>query len=117
MFVATEHVFCRDKSMLAATNYCRAQIILSRQTLQNYVCHDKHTFIAPKDVLSRQTRVSTKHVFVATIVSLSRQNHVWCDKHTFVAPKDVSCRYKDVFVATKMMGAGIAQWLECRTRD
>ena len=44
LFVVTKHVFCRHKSMLAATK------VLSPQNF----CPDKHTFVTTKDVLSRQ---------------------------------------------------------------
>ena len=65
MFVATKHVFCRDKSMLAATtvlwrqiDVCPDKIFLSRQTR---VYRDKHTFVAAKDVFC-----GDKHLFLAT---------------------------------------------------
>ena len=55
IFVATKHVFCHEKSMLAATK---------RLSRQNYalsrVCRDKHTFVATKDVfLSQQNKHQT----------------------------------------------------------
>ena len=55
MFVATKHVFCCDKSMLAATK-CLSQ--------QNYVCHDKI-------FLSQQTYLCCDKSFVATSILLS----------------------------------------------
>ena len=63
VFVATKHVFCRDKNMLVATNF------LSRQ---NYVCRDKDVFVVTK-LLSRQ-------IFVATNMLLSRQAYFCRDK-------------------------------------
>ena len=60
VLVATNHVFCRDKSMLAATK------LLSHH---NYICHDKIC-------LSRQI-FSREHVFVATSI----QNCVCRDKY------------------------------------
>ena len=48
VFVATKHVFCRDKSMLAATKlFVAIKLCLSRQNI----------FVATKVYLSRQTRV------------------------------------------------------------
>ena len=55
VFVATKQVFCRDKSMLAATT------VLSRQ---NYVCRDK-IFVATHPCLSRQQFCLDKHTFVS----------------------------------------------------
>ena len=49
IFVATKHVFCRDKSMLVATkqdNFCRDK----RHFVRQKFCPDKHTFVATKDV-------------------------------------------------------------------
>ena len=64
---------------------CRDKIFLS----QPNVCRDKHTFVATKDVLSRQTRRKSK--LVATKLCLSRQ--LFCrDKHTFVATKHLLSR-------------------------
>ena len=99
MFVTTKHVFCRDKSMLVATtlclsrqNVCRNKY-LSRQTRlfvktiplsqENYVCrdkhlswhkfcHDKHDFVATKDVFCRD-----KHVFVVTKVLSWQKWDLW----------------------------------------
>ena len=50
IFVATKHVFCRDKNMLVATNiflaiFLSTKIILSRQI---YVCRDKSMRLATK---------------------------------------------------------------------
>ena len=58
IFVATKHVLCRDKSMLAATKpLWRQNSCLSWQKF----CRDKHTFVATKDFF-----VATKDFFVAT---------------------------------------------------
>ena len=52
VFVATKHVFCRDKSMLASRNVLSHQpYFLSRQI---YACRDKRC------ALSRQTRVLSR---------------------------------------------------------
>ena len=66
VFVSTKHVFCCDKSMLAA-----AKLLLR----QNYVCRDK-TFVVTDTCLSQQAY----ECFVMT----NRQN-VCCDKSMFVA--------------------------------
>ena len=66
--VATKDVFCRDKSMLVATNiFLSRQIFvvakaLSRQTFfsRQNVCHDKHTFVTTKDVFSRDNHVTVE---------------------------------------------------------
>ena len=42
--MATKHVFCRDKNILAAIN-----LLLQ----QNYVSRDKHTFVVTNDVYYR----------------------------------------------------------------
>ena len=73
MFLATKDVsvstkvcfFCRHKIKFV---FCRDKIFLSQQTF----CHDKHTFVATKDVFCLD-----KHVFVARKL-LSRQNgYLW----------------------------------------
>ena len=60
ILVATKHVFCRDKNMLAVTNVlsrqnyvCRDKIFLSRQTSrqkfclrQAYFCRDKRRVLS-----------------------------------------------------------------------
>jgi len=87
--------------MFVATN-----MILSRQKF----CHDKHIFVATKDVydwrelpqsiiLSRQTFCHTKHTFIVTKdvfcylckLCLSQQN-VCHDKHVFVATNIILLR-------------------------
>ena len=99
VLVATNHVFCRDKSMLAATK------LLSHH---NYICHDKiclsrqifsreHVFVATNILWSRQKTcfVATKHLFVPTKLCLSRQifvaTKVLSRQNIFVATKDVFC--------------------------
>ena len=76
IFVATKHVFCRDKNMLVVT------IVLSR-FFKNYFVAKKH--------LSRK-------IFAAANIILSRQKFC-CVKHTFVATKDVFCRDIQAFFA------------------
>ena len=69
MFVVTEHVFCRDKSMLVAT----ILLLLLCLSQQNF-CRDRHHFVATKDMvcrdihtcLSRQTCVYLDQTSVAT---------------------------------------------------
>ena len=76
-FVATKHVFCHYKSMLAVTKY-RIKI---KQLSAQKLCRDKHTFIATKHVFCRD-----KNVFVATKESLLRQaTKVLSQQHVFVA--------------------------------
>ena len=49
MFVETKHVFCRDKSVLAATIlFVATKFYLSQQNI--FVATNKHTFVATKDV-------------------------------------------------------------------
>ena len=68
VFVATKHVFCRDKT------------ILSRQ---NYACRDKHVFVA--------TNICHDKRFVATSILFLAIKDVFCrDKHVFVATKLLS---------------------------
>ena len=55
--------FCRNKIMVVATNICRNKGSVATK----YVSHDKHTFVATKDVFRRDKPVS-----VATKV-VSRQ--------------------------------------------
>ena len=43
-FAATEHVFCRDKSMLATNRFVATKLCLLRQKF----CRDKHIFVATK---------------------------------------------------------------------
>ena len=52
LFVATKHVSCRNKSMLAVTKLC------SWQNLWQNLCHDRY--------LSRQTHVCRGRTFVTT---------------------------------------------------
>ena len=90
VFVATKHVFCRDKSMLVTKllsrqkDFVATNIILSPQNF----CHDKYTFVATKDVFCRDT-----HVFVATKV---------CFSHIFVATKHVFCLDKHALVVRRI---------------
>ena len=80
MFVATKHVFCRDKSMLVATNifsskhmlvvtkiFVTTNIIL----LELMFCRSKHTFVVTKDVF-----VAAKFILVAAPANNRRQG-VW----------------------------------------
>ena len=83
-FVATKHVFCRDKSMLAATK------VLSRQKF----CRGKH----PARILLLRQKTSSKDVIQRRL--LSRQTRVCCDKRRRLSRE--MCRDKS-FVATKMI--------------
>ena len=56
-FVATKHVFCRDKNMLFATKVFIFLFFLSRQNC----CHDKHNFVATI-CFSRQNFCHDKHL-------------------------------------------------------
>ena len=76
IFVATKHVFCRDKSILVATNTClSSQNILTR--------HDK-SFVAASILLSRQQTcfVATKIILVASPANdrkgSATESEVWC---------------------------------------
>ena len=105
MFVATKHVFRRDKSMLAATKH------LSRQI---YVCREK-IFLSRFLCLLRQKFVFVV-VFVVTSILLSRQSKLVGIKNLSVQKCGSAyfCRdkrrvffatntYKHVFVATKII--------------
>ena len=125
-FVATKHVFCRDKSMLVMTKtyvrtkyFCVATNIIWSQ--QAYICcdkhvcrdkaffttntrHDKHKFcdkmtnlVATSIHLMRQTRVCRDKAFFTTN-TCCHDKHKFCDKQN---DKRV-CRDK-TFVATKMI--------------
>ena len=58
IFVATKHVPCRDKSMLAATKhllrptyFCRDKTFVTTNICRDkHVCREKHTFVATEDV-------------------------------------------------------------------
>ena len=80
VFVATKHVFCRDKSMLAATKVLSGQI---------RVCPDKTR------LLSRQKYVCRYKHFVATSILLSQQKTCFVETNT--------CFSRQKFVATKMI--------------
>ena len=89
VFVATKHVFCRDKNMFAPTK---------RLSPQNYVatdiCRDK--FLWQQAYFSRTKKDAFcryKQVFVATKVKLVATKHLW-RKLVFVETKDVLCRDK-----------------------
>ena len=108
-FMTTEHVFCRDKSMLVVTKVLSRKNYVCRDKtfVATHICRDKQNFVATKfyACLSRQNTffcrdktmlVETKHVFVAT--------NICRDKHTFVAKKtNVLCRDKHMFVATNLL--------------
>ena len=51
MFVATKHVFCRNKSMLAVTKLLSRQNCFSRQ---NNFCRDKHVFVTTNILFLRR---------------------------------------------------------------
>ena len=88
IFVETKHVYCRDKSMLAATKLCLSQQAcfcrdkyLSRQKYVCDTCLSRQIFLVTKVCLSRQKYLSRpkyvcrdKHTFVATSIILSGQN-------------------------------------------
>ena len=77
MFVATKHVFCREKSLHAATK------LLSRH---NYIYHDK--IFLPRQIISRE------HVFVATSILWSRQKACFAATNTCLSPQNCVCRDK-----------------------
>ena len=70
-FCCDKHVFCHDKSMLAATKLLSWQNCLSWQKFccNTNICHDKHVFVATSILLLRQ-----KTCFVMTNACLSQQN-------------------------------------------
>ena len=84
VFVATKHVFCRNRSMLVVKK------LLSQQT---YFCHDK-TFVA--------TNICHDKHFVATKVLL-RQAYFCCNKHMFVTTKHNFCHNKSMLVASVVL--------------
>ena len=106
----TKHVFCRDRTMLAATHFCHNKImfvtakyfVMFKNTclLWQKFCHDKHTFVATKVSLLQQNFCHDKimflwQIFVATKL-LSWQRYVCHDEHTFVTAKDMFCHDKRV---------------------
>ena len=77
VFVATKHVFCRDKI------FC-----VDKTFVVTNICHNKHNFVVTK-VLSWRTWFffcNKRHVFVATKVCLLWQNFC-CNKIMFFATK------------------------------
>ena len=128
MFVMTKHIFCCEKSMFAKTkclswqNYvCYDKIFLSQQNfgckffvvvtntclLQQKICHDKHTFVARKDVFC-----CDKHMFIMTKVSLSQQNFC-CDKIMFVATNircDKNMSWQACFCHNKTCVLSLQKW-------
>ena len=83
VFVATRHVFCRDKIMQVS--------LLSRQKF----CRHKHVSVATN--ICCDIFLVNKHDFVATKV-LSRQAYFCRDKGRVLSRRD-----KHLFVATKMI--------------
>ena len=66
VFVTSKHVFCRDKSMLAATKYFCRDKYLSQLKKKKNVFRDKLTFVGTKLCLSQQNICRDKHVFIST---------------------------------------------------
>ena len=106
-----KHIFCHDKSMLAATKH-----VSSHTFVLTNICRDKHNFVAKSLLLSQQMCLLRQNTFfVATKVCLSQQNFCcdgqvllllrqkyfvatskilsrqkfWRGKHTFVVTKDL----------------------------
>ena len=76
VFVKTKHIFCCDKSMLAATKpFLQQNYVCDKVFVVTNVCCDKHIFVVTKDMFCDK-----RHV-------LSQQTCVCCDKHMFVATK------------------------------
>ena len=102
VFVATKHIFCRDKSMLV--------VCLDKSML--VVCRDKYIFVATKLYLSGQTRfcrdrtrllsrqkytcrdIRDKIMFVSTKV-LSQQAYFCRDKRCVLSRQTRVCRDKN----------------------
>ena len=112
MFVATKHIFCRDKNILVASK------LLSRQ---NYVCRDKHAFVlslqifvATSILLSRQARVCVQVMSTRAIdrelpqVSFLSRQRFCHDKHdkTFVVTK-LYLSQQNIVVMTKRLSRQI----------
>ena len=114
VFVATKHVFCRDKTRLLSrqnTSFVATKICLSRQ---NYACRYKHV-VATNIILSRQNFCRYKHTFVATNTCLSWHSKIMflatynCDKYLSqkailfsLSRQAYFCGDKHVFVVTKI---------------
>ena len=81
VFVATKHVFCRDKSMLVRQNVCFICLLLSQR--------DKTSFVETNTCLSRQK------YFVATNIICYDKCFVAADIHVFVATKRLSRQNDD----------------------
>ena len=97
IFVATKHVFCRDKSVLAATkrlsrqNVFVATKLLSRQifvAINTCLCRNKHTFVATKHLyLSRQTKdlfCRDKHVIILVAAPANDRIRLVCMNWSFL---------------------------------
>ena len=94
VFVATKHVFCRDKSVLVAKKLCllRQHIFVASGPLSRQnICRNKHNFVATSMFLSRQ-----KTCFVVTNACLSQQTRVCRDTHMFLSRQNYVCRSKNV---------------------
>ena len=59
-----KYYFCRDKHVFVEANICRDQTFVATKILcrdkHNFVCHDKHTFLATKDLFCRDKHVCAK---------------------------------------------------------
>ena len=119
VFVATKPVFCRDKTMLVATNtsfvgtkpvFCRDKTMLVATNT---------SFVGTKPVFCRdKTMLTATQLFQelpqVSFLSRKSKSNICCDKHNFVATEVLLrqayfCRYKiafccyKTFVATKII--------------
>ena len=84
MFVATNHVFCRDRSILAATTHLWRQIfvatnVLSRQKFFGFTTQ-KHTCLSRQNFIEYGTRRNG----LSRLPSLTMEStFLWCMTRTF----------------------------------
>ena len=104
MFAATKHVFCCDKSMLAATKCLSQQNYVGHDKIcllwQKFCC-DKHTFVVTKDVFCREENTCLSQ----QKLRLSQQNFCHnkkyvCRNKSFAVTRTLSLRQKMCFVTT-----------------
>ena len=113
IFVATKNVFCRDKSMLAATKllsrqntFVASNTCLSRSFVATSVLllQQKACFVATNTFLSRQKKKKkalSRQIFLATNLILFVARNI-CRNKSFVSTSIHLSRQKTCFVATKL---------------
>ena len=95
-FVATKHVFCCNKSMLAVTTFVATKLCLS---WQNIFCHK--TFVVTNICGDKRVCCEKSKLVMTTL--LPRQNYICHDKNMFVTTSILLSRQKMYFVVTYMI--------------